>query len=311
MVPRRLSSGYRTRPLAEGYRERKSWRPKFQRKLDDDIKVISLLRILSNAIQPLDATATTSVDDLPSLLRLADSERVHDSTAWALSIARQNIHMERRQAKGTVVSVRTVCEGLYASTAADASEAPILLASWQVQTPSPRKFPRRKKLGSVYSSLIGSRLVSTRGKFTASFSGQRLLPVPASSGPISSPNPNLDRLCLVVPATVRRVTTCHRYAYVGTHWHRRRPQVRPGRSETPSLPNHPPLSCYAESNCSRRSPRPASTCTRRWVPYTVLLSANAGEVYGIYLDEHHDTGHASPMTGTPRSRPSTTFLGSP
>lgn len=78
---RRLSRENRTRSLAEDYGERKSWRPKFQRKLDDDIKVVSLLRILSNAIQLLDATAPTSVDDLPSLLRLADSDRVHDSAA--------------------------------------------------------------------------------------------------------------------------------------------------------------------------------------------------------------------------------------
>jgi transposase InsO family protein len=41
-----------------------------------------------------------------------------------------------------------------------------------------------KEPGSVCSSLLRSRLVSTRGKFTAGLSSQRLLPVPASSGPV-------------------------------------------------------------------------------------------------------------------------------
>ncbi len=30
----------------------------------------------------------------------------------------------------------------------------------------------------------------------------------------------------------------------------------------------------------------ASGCTHPWVPYTVLPSANPGEVYDIYLDEY-------------------------
>jgi hypothetical protein len=168
---------------------------------NNGFRIVGLLSILRNPIHLLHPACSASMNHLPSLLRLTNRNSIHYSAARARPIPRQDIHVERSQTKGTVIPVRTVGERPHVLLASDAPEAPVFLASSQGPNSFTSKTSRWKEPGSVCSSLNGSRLASTRGKFTAGLSSQRLLPVPASSGPVSSPNPDLDRFFFTVPAT--------------------------------------------------------------------------------------------------------------
>jgi hypothetical protein len=116
------------------------------------------------------------------------------------------VDMERPQAVGTVVAVAAIGQRTHIGSAVEADEPLVLVASADGLPPeSNQRLTRKAGFRSLSPRRRGVRASRGEGPIRRrSAQGQRLLPVPASPGLLASLDPNLDRLCAFVPATVDR-----------------------------------------------------------------------------------------------------------
>jgi hypothetical protein len=181
----------------------------------DRPKVIRLDGSLSNTVHPHFTTARALMNELKSLCCHAHSNRLHHAATSICSVTGLPVNVLGPQAHGAVVTVTPVRQWPNVSATMRALKANVLFASTHVLVSLRWGEPIAKRPGfrslSPPTSAAASRLDSKRGRFTANLLSQRLLPVPTSSGPVSSLNPNHDRCCtLCVGHCKAVVTTFHR-----------------------------------------------------------------------------------------------------
>jgi hypothetical protein len=172
------------------------------------------------------------VHDLHALRGTAQRDRVHHAATRRAPVARCDVHMQRRQAMRTVISVAPICQRPHVAVADDATEAAILLASAHAPTPWCRscRAPRSWVPFPLFAWVAISRLAPTSGRFTADFavtSGSCFTELVRIRTTASSCRPLSRSFRHVPPVGVCRA-----------HWHRRRPQIRQGRSAEPCSPSH-------------------------------------------------------------------------
>lgn len=79
--------------------------------LEQQVKIVRLLGLLGDSIRVADPTPSTLKNDLVALLTHAHPNRVHQATTRVAPVARQNVHMLRAEAKGTMVPITPVGHG--------------------------------------------------------------------------------------------------------------------------------------------------------------------------------------------------------
>jgi hypothetical protein len=136
---------------------------------------------------------------------VVEFHRAHEATATGGPVARLCVHVLGVQARRTVVAVASVAQRHHGGTAPLAGEALILGRSGD---------GRASGLKGSSTRSAGFRVLfpkdpglAGRGTDSPPFLlGRRLLPVPTSSGLVASPNPDHDRGCEFVSATVKQET---------------------------------------------------------------------------------------------------------
>jgi hypothetical protein len=208
--------------------------------MDELVDVVGLIRPVGHTVRSLDAALPAPMHDLHALSGTPQRNCVHHAAARRAPVPRHLVDVQRRQAMRTVISVTAVRQRLHVRLADNARETAVLLASAHVPTPwcrscrAPRSWvpfplvaPPLRCGGVAWAT---SRLAATRGLFTAFAitSGSCFTaitrgsePRPRTDGPLSGSFRHLP------PVGVCRA-----------HWHRRRPQIRRGRSAEPCLSSH-------------------------------------------------------------------------
>jgi hypothetical protein len=81
-------------------------------KLEKKVEIIRLLGLFGHTIHVTDPTPPTTKNNLVSLFPHTQAERIHQAMTRIAPITRQNIHMLRTQAKGTMIPITPVGHGL-------------------------------------------------------------------------------------------------------------------------------------------------------------------------------------------------------
>ena len=136
---------------------------------------------------------------------VVEFHRAHDATATGGPVTRLCVHMLGAQARRTVVAVASVAQRHHGGTAVLAGEALILGGSGDGRASGLKGSSTR---GAGFRVLFPKDPgLAGRGTDSPPFLlGRRLLPVPTSSGLVASPNPDHDRGCELVSATVKQET---------------------------------------------------------------------------------------------------------
>src|SRR5437870_3041080 len=103
--------------------------------MDEHVDLVRLITALCDAIRAIGTATPAFMHDLHALFGTAQRDRVHHAAARRAPVARCDVHMQRRQAIRTVISVAPVRQRLHVAVADDATEAAVLIASAHAQTP--------------------------------------------------------------------------------------------------------------------------------------------------------------------------------
>ncbi len=148
------------------------------------------------------------MDELEALRRVPPKgHRAHRAPALAVPVTGPVfVDMEGPQAVRAVVAVAAIAQRPHIGPTVEADEPLVLVASADGLPPeSNQRLTRKAGFRSLSPRRRGVRASRGEGPIRRrSARGQRLLPVPASPGLLASLDPNLDRLCAFVPATVGR-----------------------------------------------------------------------------------------------------------
>jgi len=170
------------------------------------VEVVWLLAIDGDPIG-LDPAASIAAMDYQLALTwsVVECHRAHETTATGGAVAWPIVHVLGAQARRTMVAVASVGQRQDVDAAVLAGEALILGGSGDGCVSGLKGSSTRgagfRVLFPKDPGLVG------RGTDSPPFLlGRRLLPVPASSGLVASPNPDHDRGCGIVSATVKQET---------------------------------------------------------------------------------------------------------
>lgn len=175
---------------------------------DDGVEIVRLLGTDGDAV-PADVSAADAAvnDDVALRSQVSEIDRLHRTTASRAPVAGHPIDVLRVEAGRTVIPIAAVGHRQHRAAAPLAREADIL--GFSGDGPRLRELKECSNSGAPGSVWVSPRVLGWAGRVTDSppfLSSRRLLPVPASSGPVSSSNPNHGRVCGFVPATVRRAS---------------------------------------------------------------------------------------------------------
>ena len=200
--------------------------------MDERVDVVRLISAIGHTVRAHHTAPPAFVHDLHAFADAAQRDRVHHAAARRRPVSRCFVDVQRRQAMRTVISVTAICQRPHVRVTHRARETAVLLAPAHVPAPWCRccRAPR-SWVPFPLLTWVSPRLATTRGLFTACAitSGScftaflRIRTTAFTCRPLSGSFRHLP------PVGVCRA-----------HWHRRRPQIRRGRSAELCRPSHLP-----------------------------------------------------------------------
>lgn len=170
------------------------------------VEVVGLLAVARDPIRLDMAASIAAMDEHVALAGpVVECHRAHEASATGGPVAWLTVHVLGVQACRTVVAVASVGQRQHGGTAVLAGEALILGGSGDGRASGLKGSSTR---GAGFRVLFPKDPgLAGRGTDSPPFLlGRRLLPVPTSSGLVASPNPDHDRGCGFVSATVKQAT---------------------------------------------------------------------------------------------------------
>ena len=202
--------------------------------MDERVDVVRLIAAIGNLVRTQPPAPAASMHDLHALVVASQRDGIHHAATRCEPVARPFVDMQRRKAMRTVISVTAVRQRFHVRVADDTRETAVLLASAHAQTPWCRSC--RAPRSWVPFPLVAwatSRLATTRGPFTGK--------IPITSGSCFTESATRIR---TTAFTCRPLSGSFRHlppvGVCRAHWHRRRPQIRRGRSADLCCPSHLP-----------------------------------------------------------------------